>query len=113
MVARATWIEDRDAALSLRGTELYVPRAALPTLDPDEFYYSDLEGLEVRRPDGSRIGVVRTVGNYGAGDLLEVAADDGSTLAVRFDRQSVPEVDLAAGRVVVDPPRELVAEGRP
>jgi 16S rRNA processing protein RimM len=110
VVVRAEGIEDRDAALALRGTELFVPRAALPALAEDEFYYGDLEGLEAVRPDGSRLGVVRAVENFGAGDLLELIGEDGRSLVLPFDRRTVPEVDLAARRVVVDPPAELLAE---
>jgi len=113
VIVRAEGVRDRDAALALRGTELYVPRSLLPALEPDEFYYSDLEGLDAVRPDGTRLGTVRAVDNFGAGDVLEVVADDGRPLVLPFDRATVPEVDLAARRVVVDPPAELAAGGGP
>ena len=108
ILARADGITDRNAAEALRGTDLFVPRAALPAPGPDEFYHADLEGLVVERADGARIGRVRELGNYGAGDLIEVAADDGRVLSLPFDRQTVPVVDLARGRLVVEPPAELV-----
>jgi 16S rRNA processing protein RimM len=102
-------ISDRSAAEALRGAELYVPRAALPELDPDEFYRTDLEGLIVERADGSRLGTVRSLDNFGAGDVLEVEAEDGRVLALPFDRQTVPLVDLDGGRLVIEPPGELIA----
>jgi 16S rRNA processing protein RimM len=110
VIARAPGIEDRDAALALRGQELFVPRAALPDLDADEFYVSDLEGLTVELAGGHRLGAVRAVENHGAGDVLEIVADDGRTLALPFDRETVPEIDVGGGRVVVAPPPELAAE---
>jgi 16S rRNA processing protein RimM len=113
VIVRASGIEDREAALALRGTELYVPRAALPALAEDEFYYSDLEGLEAVRPDGSPVGVVRAVDNFGAGDVLELIGPDGRPLILPFDRRTVPEIDLAGRRVVVDPPAELFGERAP
>jgi 16S rRNA processing protein RimM len=110
VLARAEGIEDRNAAETLRGAELFVPRSALPELAPDEFYYSDLEGMEALRADGSRFGVVHGVANFGAGDLLEVMADDGQRISLPFTREIVPSIDLERRRLVVQPPDELVAE---
>jgi len=112
MLVEAEGIRDRNAAEALRGEELFVPRSALPDLDADEFYHGDLEGLEVLRPDGSRLGVVRGLANFGAGDILEVLADDGRTLNLPFDRATVPAVDLEAGRLIVEPPAGLLPEDR-
>jgi 16S rRNA processing protein RimM len=110
VLARAQGIEDRNAAEALRGTELFVPRSALPELAPDEFYHSDLEGMEALRPDGSRFGVVHGVANFGAGDLIEVTADDGRRISLPFTREIVPSIDLEHRRLVVEPPDELMAE---
>jgi 16S rRNA processing protein RimM len=110
VLARAQGIEDRNAAEALRGTELFVPRSALPELAPEEFYYSDLEGMEALRADGSRFGVVHGVANFGAGDLIEVVADDGQRISLPFTREIVPSIDLERRRLVVQPPDELVAE---
>jgi 16S rRNA processing protein RimM len=110
VLARAQGIDDRNAAEALRGTELFVPRSALPELAPDEFYYSDLEGMEALRPDGSRFGVVHGVANFGAGDLIEVVADDGRRVSLPFTREVVPRIDLERRRLVVQAPDELVAE---
>jgi 16S rRNA processing protein RimM len=94
----------------MRGLELFVPRAALPELGEDEFYQTDLEGLLALRADGSRLGIVRALDNFGAGDVIEIEADDGRHLSLPFDRQTVPEVDLERGRLVVEPPAELSLE---
>jgi 16S rRNA processing protein RimM len=110
VLARAQGIGDRNAAEALRGTELFVPRSALPELAPDEFYHSDLEGMEALCPDGSRFGVVRGVANFGAGDLIEVVAEDGRRVSLPFTREIVPSIDLERRRLVVQPPDELVAE---
>jgi len=118
VLATVDGIGDRAAAEALRGTELFVPRDALPEPGPDEFYQSDLEGLRVERTDGTRLGTVRALENFGAGDLIEVADDEGRVLTLPFDRQTVPVVDLEGGRLVVEPPPELLptepaAEPRP
>jgi 16S rRNA processing protein RimM len=112
ILVEAEGISDRNAALAQRGTELFVPRTALPELGPDEFYHTDLEGLDVLQADGARLGVVRALDNFGAGDILEVLADDGRTLALPFDQETVRTVDLEAGRLVVAPPPELLPARR-
>ncbi|MGH6896470.1 MAG: ribosome maturation factor RimM [Geminicoccaceae bacterium] len=109
VLAEADGIDDRDAAEALRGTELFVPRSALPEPAPEEFYYSDLEGMEVLRPDGSHFGVVHGVDNFGAGDLIEVQADDGQRISLPFTRETVPTIDLQRRRLVVQPPGEVEA----
>jgi 16S rRNA processing protein RimM len=106
VVAKLDGIEDRDAAEALKGMRLYVPRAALPAAGDDEFYHADLVGLEALAPDGRRLGRVRAVQNFGAGDTLELELEDGGALLVPFTKAAVPEVDLAGRRLVVDPPGE-------
>jgi 16S rRNA processing protein RimM len=110
VLARAEGIQDRNAAEAMRGTKLFVPRAALPEPGLDEFYYSDLEGMEAVRSDGSHFGIVHGVDNFGAGDLIEVVADDGRRLSLPFTREAVPSIDLERRRLVVEPPEELMAE---
>jgi len=110
VIARAKGIDDRDAAEALKGMRLFVPRTAFPPAGADEFYVADLIGLSAERPDGSPLGIVAAVDNFGAGDILEIApAAGGTSLSVPFTRAVVPVVDLSGGRVVVDPPAALMA----
>lgn len=106
VLCRLGGIDDRDAAEALRGTELYVPRDRLPPADGDEGWYrADLVGLSVVGADGRDYGRVVSVENFGAGDLLEIApAGGGETVLMGFTEANVPEVDIAGGRVVIDPP---------
>ena len=69
--------------------------------------------LTTLRADGSRIGVVHGVDNFGAGDLIEGVADDGRRLSLPFTRRTVPSIDLARRSLVVEPPDELMAETAP
>ncbi len=102
LIARLKDVEDRTAAEALRGTELYVERARLKKPKPDEFYLADLIGLAALTPDGTAIGTVVDVPNYGAGDLLEIKpVAGGETLLVLFTKEFVPTVDIAAGKVEV------------
>jgi 16S rRNA processing protein RimM len=110
--ARLTGVADRDAAEALRGARLYAPRDRLPPLGEDEFYHADLIGMEAVDPGGGPLGRVRAVHDHGAGDLIEIARPGGRDLLVPFTRAAVPTVDLAARRMVVDPPPGLLDEGR-
>ena len=106
--ARVTGIKTKEEADALRGTELYVDRARLPSLPDDEFYHSDLIGLQAVDTGGVMLGSVVAVHNHGAGDILEITGPGRKTaLMLPFTLAAVPTVDLAAGRVVVDLPEGL------
>ena len=102
VVARIAGVRDRTGAEALKGAALYVDRERLPPPEEGEFYHADLIGLAAVDPDGRPVGEVVAVYNHGAGDLLEVRlAESGKTELVAFTDVFVPEVDLAARRVVV------------
>ena len=106
---RLDGVETREAAEALRGQRLYVPRARLPALPEDEFYHADLIGLDVVDTGGAPLGQVHAVHDHGAGDLLELRVPGLSdTVLLPFTRATVPTVDLAAGRIVADPPEGLL-----
>jgi 16S rRNA processing protein RimM len=99
---------DREAADTLRNTQLLVPVTDLPALeDPDDFYDHQLVGLAVQLPDGTHLGEVTGVTHLGA-ELLVVRRPGGGELLVPFVTAIVPTVDVAGGRVVVDPPEGLL-----
>ncbi|WP_438974654.1 ribosome maturation factor RimM [Roseicyclus sp.] len=106
--ARLTGVMTKEAADGLRGQRLFAPRGALPSLPDDEFYHADLLGLSARDTGGAELGKIAAVLNHGAGDILELRgpALKGSVL-VPFTRAIVPTVDLASGRVIIDPPEGL------
>ncbi len=83
-----------------------MPRASLPPPDEDEFYLADLIGLRVVAPDGAELGHVKSVQNFGAGDLLEIAPPGAATWYLPFTKQAVPEVKLAEGVIVAVRPTE-------
>ena len=104
VLARIDGVADRTAAEALRGLRLYVPRSALPAPEADEYYRADLIGLRAELSDGSIYGRVIDVQNYGAGDFVEIERPTGGTELLLFSQTAVPVVDLAAGRIVVEPP---------
>jgi 16S rRNA processing protein RimM len=107
LIARAEGVASKEAADALRGLELYAPRSALPPAGEDEFYLADLIGLAALGPEGNRIGKVKAVPNFGAGDLLEIEPESGGpSWLVAFTAENVPQVDLDGGRVVIVRPAE-------
>lgn len=108
LIARIKGINDRTAAEALKGLDLHVPKAALPVPDEDEFYYSDLVGLQALSVSGEALGTVSAVEDFGAGDVLEISGGPYKGLAVPFTKAVVPSVDIAAGTVEIDPPAGLL-----
>ncbi len=107
-VARIAEVATKEQGDRLKGTQLFARRDQLPGLPDDEYYYSDLTGLDVFDTGGTALGRVKSVQNHGAGDLLEVQLPEQSTtVLLPFTRAVVPTVDLAAGRIVADPPEGL------
>ncbi len=106
--ARVDGISTKEQADALKGVELFAERSLLPSLPDDEFYHADLIGLPVHDTGGVFLGTVKAVMNHGAGDLLEVHGGTlPASILLPFTRAVVPTVDLAAGRIVADPPPGL------
>ncbi|SFZ85165.1 16S rRNA processing protein RimM [Devosia enhydra] len=112
LVGRFQSISDRNAAERLNGLELLVDRSRLPEAeDEDEFYLADLVGLSARLSDGRNLGMVTAVHNHGAGDIIEVGdARSGDNFLYPFTRAVVPEVHIAEGYLVIEPPIETEAD---
>lgn len=108
LLVRFEEVPDRTAAEQLRGALLLGDTATLPpTEDPDEFYDHELEGLAAELVDGTALGTVREVLHSPGGELLALDVE-GREVLVPFVRAIVPTVDVAGGRVVVDPPEGLL-----
>ena len=102
-------VHDRDVAEGLRGVLLQVDSAdvAAPD-DPDEFHDHQLVGLRVESLDGADLGVVARIDHAPAADLIVLDKTAGGTALIPFVSRIVPTVDLAGGRIVVDPPEGLL-----
>jgi len=106
--ARMSGITTREQAEAARGIRLFADRARLPSLPDDEFYHTDLIGLTVLDTGGTELGKVKAVLNHGASDLLEIMGPGmKSPMLLPFTLAVVPTVDLAGGRMIVDPPEEV------
>lgn len=105
LIGRLSGVRSKEDADALKGTRLYVDRGRLPDLPDDEYYYTDLIGLPVFDPGGGELGTVKTVLNHGATDLLEIKVPGKpETALLPFTQEAVPTVDLAARRIIADPP---------
>ena len=108
LIAKIEGVSDRNAAEALKGTDLYVDRDLLPAAEEGEFYHADLIGLAAELADSTPYGTVKAVYDFGSGDLLEITLTSGKVELLPFTTEVVPTVDLAAGRVIVDPPEEVI-----
>jgi 16S rRNA processing protein RimM len=108
LICRCDGVETKEQADALRGLRLFVPRDALPEPDEDEFYLADLIGLDVVDPAGAPVGKIKSVQDFGAGDILEIIpAEGGATWYLPFTREAVPEVKIADGVIVAVRPVEV------
>jgi 16S rRNA processing protein RimM len=110
LVAQLRGVHDRDTAERLRNLKLFVPRSRLPPPADEEYYHADLIGLKVVGRDRVELGTVVAIQNFGAGDLVEVAPMNGGvTVMLPFTDSTVPVVDIAGGRLIVNPPEGLLS----
>jgi 16S rRNA processing protein RimM len=112
-VVKFRGVDDRDAAEMLRNMKMFVPRENLPPPDDDEYFHADLIGLPVIGRDGTAIGSLLAIHNFGAGDLMEIRLPGGRSVMLPFTQAVAPEVDLKAGRIVIDPPAGALDETPP
>lgn len=113
VLARIEGVADRTAAEALRGLQLFVERSALPATGEREWYEADLLGLAAVGRDGRDWGKVVAFHDFGAGRAMEVSGGDASrgSVMLPFTDEAVPEIDVAGGKVVIDPPAGVLAGG--
>ena len=104
VIVSAVGVTSREAAEALRGMLLSTSRASLPDLAEDELYHADLLGAAVFHEDGTNLGEVLALHNFGAGEIIEVKPVSGNSFMLPFAGESVVEVDIPNRRVVLAPP---------
>jgi 16S rRNA processing protein RimM len=102
IVAELPGVDDRDAAMALVGTEIWVARSALPKPKPGEYYWADLEGLEVVTVEGRALGTVSHLIATGSNDVLVAKDAERERLIPFIPGRFVTVVDLDGGRITVD-----------
>ncbi len=103
VLAELQGVADRNAAEALKGLHLYVDRDQLPPADEEEFYHADLLGLSARLEDGTELGKVTGLYEFGAGESVEITNGKGQVVMVPFTKAVVPVVDLVQGLTIVPP----------
>ena len=107
LVATFKGVTTREEAERLNGIELYFARDQLPATDEGEYYHADLIGLAAVTAANEPLGRVVAIHNFGAGDIIEIAPVHGATMLLPFTNAVVPTVDLSAGHVVIEMPKEI------
>lgn len=100
LVAKLEAVEDRDAAMALRNSQIAVSRDSFPPAEPGMYYWADLLGLDVVNTQGEHLGQVLRLMETGANDVMVVEGAREHLLP--FVADVVREVDLTAGVVRVD-----------
>ncbi|KIP87187.1 ribosome maturation factor RimM [Stenotrophomonas chelatiphaga] len=101
LIARFPDVDDRDVVEAMRGTEVYVARSSLPPPKPDEYYWVDLEGLDVKTVEGVSLGQVSHLFSTGSNDVL-VTRGDRERMIPFVQPEFVKSVDFDANLVIVD-----------
>jgi 16S rRNA processing protein RimM len=109
-VAGIEGITDRNEAELLRNTELYAAADELPQKASNEYYYTELKGLEARIPSGKVYGRVINVYNFGAGDIIEIERKNGELEMLPFKAPFVGDVYTAGGYLIITPPEYVEGE---
>ncbi|WP_312814986.1 ribosome maturation factor RimM [Brevundimonas sp. BH3] len=108
LVAKVKELTTKEEADAARGRKLYIHRDQLPEADEDEFYLTDLIGLEGRDAEDKVIGKVKAVQNFGADDMLEIApAEGGPTWYLPFTKAATPEIKPSEGWLRIIRPTEV------
>ncbi len=102
VVALLDGIADRDQAMALAGWKIFIRREQLPVLSQNEYYWTDLIGLEVKNMQGQNLGEVSSLMETGANDVLVVNDEATERLIPFLQQQTVIKVDLTEGLIVVD-----------
>ncbi len=113
IIAELSGVGDRNAAEALKGLQLFVDRDQLPPAEEEEFYHADLIGLRAELANGELLGTVTALHDFGAGQSLEIATGGRETILVPFTKAAVPVIEVAAGRLVIDPPAGLLEKPEP
>lgn len=111
-IARVDGVKDRNQSELLRGTPLYIDRDDLPEENDDEFYLSDLEGMQARTPDGRVLGVIQSVQNFGASDLIDVLGSDGKSQYYPLAEPFLVDINIEEKFVIIDVPEILGNDGQ-
>ncbi|AQT48424.1 N-terminal [Bartonella choladocola] len=103
IIVHFSGVDDRNSAEALNGTALYIERQQLPdNLEEDEFYQTDLIGLDVRDGNGRIIGKVNAFFDFGGGDILELKVEGEGLKFIPFSKAAVPEINIEKGFIGID-----------
>jgi 16S rRNA processing protein RimM len=108
VVAKLAGCEDRDVAAAFKGQQVAIPRQAFPPAEQGEFYWADLIGLRVKNCEGLDFGVIDSVLETGANDVMVVqqsafdGGERGKERLIPFIASVIKRVDIAAGLIEVD-----------
>ncbi|GMR04710.1 MAG: ribosome maturation factor RimM [Thermodesulfobacteriota bacterium] len=100
----------RESSGVLVGADVTVPKEEIPKLPEGEYYYSELEGLEVLTDGGKHVGYITEIISTGASDVISVGAEGGAEILIALTAETIKEVDLEGKKIIVGPLEDLLPE---
>tara|TARA_B100000029_G_C17510547_1_gene936085 strand:+ start:89 stop:589 length:501 start_codon:yes stop_codon:yes gene_type:complete len=101
-------IKSRNEAESLIGKKLFIKRESLPPLKHGEYYALDLIGFEVINSAGNKIGIVKDIKNFGAGNLFEINKENKKTFFIPFNKENISKIDQDRKKIIANPIKGIV-----
>ncbi len=104
VVARLVGVTDRNVAEALKGAAVFIPQSHFPVLSDDEFYWTDLIGLEVENQQGEHLGKVTDMMSNGPQSILRITPGEveAQERLIPFVDAFIIKVDKQAGKIIVD-----------
>ncbi|MFP3033650.1 MAG: ribosome maturation factor RimM, partial [Wolbachia sp.] len=104
--ATISGVNSRNEAELFRNKKLYIERNKLPQLnDEDEFYQDDLVNMEVRLESNELYGYVKSVNNFGSGDILEILViSTKKNIMLSFTKEIFPYINMKERYIVINMP---------
>ena len=95
-------INDRTEAEKLKGQEIFIEKTQLKDLNEDEWYHQDLIGLKVETLEGKKLGIIKAIYNFGAGDILEIKLTNNKIEMIPFNKDFVLDIILNDKVIISD-----------
>jgi 16S rRNA processing protein RimM len=110
LIIKFDGIDSRDLAEELRGMELYVEKENLAPSGEGEYYFFELEGLDVRDEKRGKIGKLTYIHKYPAQDVFEITDEKGKEILIPAVSEFIRKIDIEGGEIIVNLPEGLIEE---
>jgi len=107
-VVRINSYNTYDSVKNLYGKKIFVQRKKFPKIKKNEYYHVDLIDCEILSLDKKNLGKVKSIENYGAGDLINIDSKNNKEFYMPIDKENIVSIDLKKKIIIVNPMKGLV-----